>query len=136
MLNFPRNQFLIQNNNLNFQGINNINLQNNLNNDDNSNKSNSTDDFQGYFGRRINILFYTHKGTKFQMTPPENIKISELLSKFMKKINLDENLIDDKIFFLFNGYRLNKNDVRNLSEIGISNLSTILVIDSANIIGG
>ena len=131
----PNFNNLFPNNNLNLQGINNFNMQNNLN-INNSNEPNTTDDFPGYFGKRINISFSSSTGLKIIMRPPENIKISELLSKFMKRLKLDENLIDDKILFLFLGYRLKKNDQRNLSELGLKELSTIIVLDSTNIMGG
>ena len=131
----PNINNLSQNNNPNFQNINNFNMQNNLNNN-NSNESNNTEDFPGYFGRRLAISFNTTIGTKIPMNPPENIKISELLSKFMKKMKLNENLIDDKIYFLFNGFRLKKDDQRKISELGISNTSKIIVLDLNNTIGG
>ena len=118
----PNFNNLFQNNNQNLQGINNFNMQNNLNNN-NSNGTNIIEDFPGYFGARINISFDLSTGLKIVMHSPENIKISELLSKFMKKMKLNENLIDDRIFFLFNGFRLKKNDERTLSELGISALS-------------
>ena len=125
---------LFQNNNQNLQGINNFNLQNNLNNN-NSNEANIIDDFPEYFGERINISFESSAGLKVIMHPPENIKIAELLSKFMKKMKLNEDLIDKKIFFLFNGYRLKKNEERNLSELDIKNYSKIIFIEMGHVKG-
>ena len=126
---------LFQDNNPNLQGINNFNIQNNLNNN-NSNASNDIDDFPGYFGKRIRISFELSTGKYVPMDPPENIKVSELLSNFMKKMKLNENLIDKKIFFIFNGCKLKKDDRRNISEIGILHTSRIIVLDSGNIMGG
>ena len=115
----------------NFNMQNNCNIQNNFNNN-NSNESNFTDDFPGYLGKRISIFFIASTGFKIKMNPPENIKISELLSKFMKKIKLSENLIDKNLFFIFNGAILKKDDNRNISELGISNNGRITIVDLNN----
>ena len=102
-----------------------------------SNESNIIeDDFPGYFGKRKNIEFSLNSGLRIKMRPPENIKVSDLLTKFMKKLKVSEQLIDDKIFFLFNGYRIRKNDERNTIELGMSDGASIIVIDSNAILGG
>ena len=94
------------------------------------------DDFPGYLGKRKNIEFSLNSGLRIEMRPPENIKVSDLLTKFMIKLKVSENLIDDKIFFLFNGCRIRKNDERNTIELGMSDGASIIVIDSNAIIEG
>ena len=55
----------------------------------------------------------------------------------MKIMKLDNNLIGDKICFLYNGYKINQKDYeKTLLEFGLINLSTIVVYDMNNIIGG
>ena len=85
----------------------------------------------------MHISFSTATGGKTVLIVPENIKIIDLFSEFMKIMKLDNNLISDKIFFLYNGYKINQKDYeKTLLEFGLRNLSTIVVYDMNNIIGG
>ena len=81
------------------------------------------------------IIFIASTGLKIRMDVPRNIKVSELLSRFMNKIKLDENLIGEKIYFLFDAKEIKKNDKRNISELGIMNNSCITIIDPGNLLG-
>ena len=55
----------------------------------------------------------------------------------MKTLNLDNNLIDNKYYFLYNGHKLKKNDYeKTILEFGIINNSYIIAIEDANMIEG
>ncbi len=55
----------------------------------------------------------------------------------MKTLNLDDNLIDNKISFLYDGRKLNKKDYeKTLWEYCIRDGSTFVVLDNLNLIGG
>ena len=137
----PINNNLFHNNNQNLQAINNFNMQNNFNNNNNNFDRSSPIIPRGNFlnirseNNGLNILFNASTGLKIAMDVPRNIKVSELLSRFMNKIKLDENLIDKNIFFIFNGVLLKKNDKRNISELGIKQNSIITIVDAGNLLG-
>ena len=123
---------VFQNNNqiLNWQNF--CNMQNNLNN---NNLINNKNDFVEDSERTISICFEISTGYRIVIHTPKNIKISWIIIKFMEKANLNTNLIDEKIFFIFNGSLIKKNDKRNLSELGISSAVKITVVFSGNILG-
>ena len=119
-----------QNNNLN--GINEINFQNNnLNNEANlqnsvfgrikENNKEYNDPFPGYKGRRINCTFLTPEGTRINIPAPENIKVKELFLKFINRVGLDEKVLENKIFFIFNGLKINSNDDRIIKNVFLNN---------------
>ena len=79
----------------------------------------------------------TPAGGKVFLRAPENIKIIDLLSEYMKTLNLDDNLIGNKFYFLYDGCKLKKKDYeKTLREYCLTEGSTFMVIDSSNLIGG
>ena len=55
----------------------------------------------------------------------------------MKTLNLDDNLIGNKFYFLYDGCKLKKKDYeKTLREYCLTEGSTFMVIDSSNLIGG
>ena len=134
------NNKLIQKLNQNSQ---NLNINNSLENNNPyfhvlpKKENNIYDIFPLYNGKKIHLSFSTQTGGKTLLIAPENIKIFDLFSEFMKIMKLDNNLIGDRIFFLYNGYKINQKDYeKTLLEFGLRNLSTIIVLDINNIIGG
>ena len=116
----------IQNNNPGFPLNNfhqNINQEFSLNNQE-------EDYFPNQKKERINITCITPKGNKNNLLVPVNTTINQLLLAFMKKMKLEEDLIDKKIYFLFNAQRLKKDDKRTLSELGMKSNCRIVVIDT------
>ena len=107
-------------------------LRNDINNQNNSSENNF-EDFPESAGERIEIIFHVSSGSKICMFPPKNITISKLLSAFMKKVNLNDNLIDTKMKFLYNGGLLKKDDNKTLLEHRLKNHSIITVFDVENI---
>ena len=93
------------------------------------------DDFPGYKGNRYNIFFQTPAGNKVNVLCPNDIKIKDLLKKYITKIGLGENVIDSSIYFLFNGAKLKGNDNRTIEELRMFNFSIIIVIDKDAVIG-
>ena len=95
----------------------------------------NNDDFPGYQGIKYNIYFQSPSGNKVPILCPNNIKIKDLLRKYVSKIGLGENVIDNAIYFLFNGAKLNSNDNRTIEDIRMYNNTIIIVIDRAAVIG-
>ena len=93
-----------------------------------------TDLFQDYSGEKITISFTTNTGVKSFLIVPKNIKVSELLSAYMKSIKLNDILIDKSIIFLFNCSKLTNYNEKNISEVGLKNGSYITVVDQTEII--
>ena len=110
--------FFCTNMNQNFNN-NGILLPNNLNNSSNNN---------------ILIIFGTSTGIEIEMNVSINISIHELLSDFIKNVNLDKKLIGKKIYFLFLGKKLEFNDNSNILDCGLNNKSKIVVVYYDNLI--
>ena len=113
---------LLKNNNNNFQGIKHNIFQNN-------NLNNPNDFFPGYVGKRTNVSFETGAGKK-NIAAPYNIPICQLLSTYLKNLGLSDDLIDKKIFFIWNGRRLNKDNIKTLLELGFQPIERIVVIEA------
>ena len=90
--------------------------------------------FPGNTGPRIDIIFAASSGLNLIIATPLNIRICDLLSAYVKKLNLSENLIGKELIFLFNGGQLKKDEQKTVSEFGFKNHSTITVLDRGNIL--
>ena len=99
-----------------------------------SKKNIEIDLFQDYLGVKINIRFDASSGLQRVLLVPKDIKISELLSAYMKSIKLNDILIDKEIIFLFNGSILRNDTEKNISEVGIKKFSVVTVVDKNDII--
>ena len=61
----------------------------------------------------------------------ENIPLKTLLEIYVTRINRENILFDENLIFIYNAYKLDKNDTREIShpDINIRNGSIILVND-------
>ena len=97
---------------------------------------NNNDLFPGNKNRRIGIYFTTPNGSKTFIEVPTDIKIKDLYLAYAKKMKINPNLLGKEILFLFNGYKININEDKDLISFGLNGVSHIIVCDSKNIIGG
>ena len=89
-----------------------------------------------YNGPRFNINFQTPTGFKVMMSVPINVKIGEILLEYLSVIGLGPEMLDNGIYFLFNGNKIKKRDYNITAQnIGMQTLSHIIVIDTKNLIG-
>ena len=87
------------------------------------------DYFPNRTGEKIDIIIETIKGVKIILPTPKDATINELILAFMKEMKLDENLINQKIYFLYNAERLEKDDKRTISELEMRQGSRIIVLE-------
>ena len=125
LMNNP-NYFYWQNN-----MINNINSFNNI-----DNNQNEEDYFPGNINTRYDILFALDKGLKTKIRTPVDVKVRDLLLAYARAMKVDIKYLGEKIFFLFNGYKINKNEEKTIIQFDLHNRSIITVVDSSNLIGG
>ena len=90
-----------------------------------------------YQGIRSNIHFKKATGFSVMMNIPQIAKMDDIIKEYFSVVGLPTNSFKGKkIYFLFNGRRINENDLnRTAQEIGITQLSNITVIDTQNLIG-
>ena len=107
----------------------------------NNNPVKKEDLFPGYIGPRMNIMFETGTGLKFNFATPLNVSVSQLLFKFIRKVGVSEKLLGTKIFFIINGQTIPINEQRSVedyfkeSNFNMINQLKIVVIDGNNVIG-
>jgi len=125
------------NNNGNSTTRNNINKKNNNkkrilpNSDEKFNVSNIA--FPEIPGNRINIIFHTSTGHIFTLIVPEKVSIGLIFREYVQKVNIGPNLINNGIYFLFNGKKFKNQEFNQLPEyFGLTDHSTILVVDTKN----
>ena len=87
------------------------------------------DYFPNRTGEKIDIIIETIKGVKIILPTPKDATINELILAFMKEMKLDENLINQKIYFLYNAERLEKDDKRTISVFELRQGSRIIVLE-------
>jgi hypothetical protein len=85
--------------------------------------------------RKINILFETSSGHKITVLCNPKVRIKDLLRKFVEKIGVSENVIDDSFYFLYNGCKIKKNENKTIEEMHMLNCSVIIVIDKSAVLG-
>ena len=100
-------------------------------------KIESFDDFPGNNNRKINIYFDIVTGLKINIAAPINIKVKDLLLVFAKKVGISPNDLG-KLIFLYNGYKININEEKDLISFGFEFGITyrIVVVNSDNLMGG
>ena len=123
------------NNNFNMN-MNNINNNQNMNNNFNMNMNNNNNDP----GFRMNIKFKTMDGIEIMMNFDINNTIKEILTKFLKRCNLEEYIdkTEGLFTFIFSGQPLHFADNRRLRDICspyAASTITILVLDTNHLIG-
>ena len=127
--------------NINNNNINNINNYNNNNNKPNLNqtvrlkKVTFMDIFPEKFEQKMNIFFQTPEGHKINVLVPVTAKMKDVLIKFVTKIGLTENDIDNTIIFIYSARKIKKNENRTLNEMGILNGSIIITMDKSGVLG-
>ena len=127
------NQNMNNNFNMNMNNNNNnLNMNNNFNMNMNNNNNNQN--------IRMNVHFKTMESTKIMMNFDINSTINEMLTKFLKRCNLEEYIgrTEGLFTFIFSGQQLNFKDNTRLRDICSPNaVSTmiILVLDTNHLIG-
>ena len=125
------------------QKMENKQVQNN-NNNQNSNNGDLPraqenvyyDPFAGYYGPRINVKCITPAGHTVMMNAPTDATVYSLLYKYIQKIQLGPNVINNGIYFISNGKKLKNEELnKKVGEIFTDNTS-IIVIDQKGLIGG
>ena len=84
---------------------------------------------------KVNIYFKTQKGQRMNIVCPYNLKIKDLLIKYIERIGLGPGVMGSSIFFLFNGGKLDINENRDVTQMGMTSGSTVIVLDIKGIIG-
>ena len=82
-----------------------------------------------------NVIFKTSSGFKVSIVVPYYETVSNLLRLFVKKLGIGENTLEKDIFFIFDATYIEPNDQRAIYEFTQSNIPTITVIDSGNVLG-
>ena len=88
---------------------------------------------------KINLCFSTLKGARINMTFDASVTVDEALTKFLKRVNL-ENITQAekmKLNFILSAETLKFGDHRKIKDIISmpSNFTTVLVHDTQNLIG-
>ena len=84
---------------------------------------------------KVNIYFKTQKGQRMNIVCPCNLKIKDLLIKYIERIGLGPGVMGSSIFFLFNGGKLDINENRDVTQMGMTSGSTVVVLDIRGVIG-
>ena len=93
------------------------------------------DPFINFNGEKFNVFFQTPVGYKVNMIVPYNAKLEDILVKYVTKVGVGPNTIDQDIYFLFGGNKIKKDDQRTAQEIGMIDGSVVIVLDKKGIIG-
>ena len=132
---------LYQNQNIsqmNIGGNNNFNNMNNLNSNFNNNNYNLINSKKSSINK-INICFSTITGARINMVCDINETVDGVLTKFLKRVNLDHMIgnVEGKLIFIFSAQNLMFGDHRKINNLALipSNFLTIYVHDTKNLIG-
>ena len=125
------------------QKMENKQVQNNNNNQNSNNgelpraqENVYYDPFAGYNGPRINVKCITPAGHTVMMNAPTDATVYSLLYKYIQKIQLGPNVINNAIYFISNGKKLKNEELnKKVGEVFTDNTS-IIVIDQKGLIGG
>jgi len=90
-------------------------------------------DPKNIIGSKINIFFQTNLGLKTIINSYPFITIENLIKKYKEEKEIDENITEKQLYFLFNGEKLKTNSKETIEERGIMECSNIIVIDSCGI---
>ena len=127
---------MIQNNNQLMIGGN-PNLNNNMMNNNIMNNNMNMGNINQDQNIKYNICFSTIKGARIMMPFDQNETVDGMLTKFLKRCNLDYliNKIDKKLTFLLQGKSLKFGDYTKLKNIVLFAVTNIVVIDVNDLIG-
>ena len=125
------------------QKMENKQVQNNNNNQNSNNgelpraqENVYYDPFAGYNGPRINVKCITPAGHTVMMNAPTDATVYSLLYKYIQKIQLGPNVINNAIYFISNGKKIKNEELnKKVGELFTDN-TNIIVIDQKGLIGG
>ena len=84
---------------------------------------------------KLNIIFMTQKHQRAAIIATYNMKIKDLLMKYVSKLGLGPNVMGNSIFFLFNGKQIDINEEQTIRDYGLKAGAIILVLDVKEVIG-
>ena len=84
---------------------------------------------------KMNVFFQTPEGNKINVLVPATAKMKDVLVKFVSKIGLSENDIDNTIIFIYSARKIKKNEKKTLIEMGILNGAIIITMDKSGVSG-
>ena len=93
------------------------------------------DPFKGYNCPKFALAFTTPAGHTKIINAPVKVKIREILVEYIKKVGLGPDVIQNGIYFLYNGFKLTKVHEDKLVEQVFFNNANIVVFDEKNLIG-
>lgn len=128
---FPPN---LNDNSFQMKNFNYFNPKLNFNNSINNNSYEYENSFNLNDNSKLNIIFKNSSGISFQFLVDKNMTVCELLKLFVKNVNLEEDVIDKEIFFIFNAQKIGLNNSEKIEKF-FCNDRIIIVLDSNNIIG-
>ena len=125
------------------QKMENNQVQNNNNNQNTNNgelprtqESVLYDPFAGFNGPRINVKCITPAGHTTMMNAPTDATVYSLLYKYILKIQLGPNVINNGIYFISNGKKLKNEELNKKVGNVFTDNTNIIVIDQKGLIGG
>ena len=122
--------------NQNMKIANQIYLNNNMINSMINKKIKYVDYFPGNNNPRINVGFDKPNSLYINIIAPIDIKVKDLLLTYAKKMEINPDLFRKEIYFLFNSYKININEDKDLTSFGLKDGDKIIVMDSKVKIGG
>ena len=70
------------------------------------------------------------------MSGPINAKVGAVLLEFISVVGFGPGVLGQGIYFLYNGAKIKKSDEnKTIEELGITDLSHIIVVDAQRLIG-
>ena len=87
------------------------------------------------FSNKMNIKFQLSSGNRINMVVPETISLKTLFEEFVRKIGFDKNILNEDIYFLYNGIKMDINDIRSVKDLNFYDSCIILVVDTKGILG-
>ena len=97
------------------------NVFNQFKDDNKTYNANSNDEYS----EKLNITFQLTSGKKINIIASQNMKLKTLFREFVKKIGFDTNILQNDIYFLYRGERMNKDEQSNLKKMGLEILRII-----------
>ena len=138
-MNNPMDQILMMSMLFQNQNIPGLNMGGNQNYNNMNNNLNRMNSNNSKGSNKINLCFSTLKGARINMIFQENETVDGVLTKFLKRVNLDHMIgnVGGKLNFILSAENLKFGDnrlIKNLIMIP-SNFTTIFVHDTQNLIG-
>jgi len=105
----------------------------------NFNAVNQMNSFRGNRNYKINLCFTTLIGTRINMVFDCEETINDVLTKFLKRVNLDDLVgnLHNKLKFIMSAETINFGDSRKLKDVVVPGSTTlnVFVHDTQNLIG-